>query len=104
MISPVPEPVYFRPMLHDHRRGSSVKLLKHVSAADPIVVLELGALNVYMIPMSLHIPSFPGASIGLVVDCRTIVSRSDISVVVDGLESPCAVHLLIPNEQLLVCW
>lgn len=65
-------------------------------------MLELGALDVYVIPMSLHIPPFPRSNKGLEVDGASIVWSPDVSVEASWFKSPSSIGLLFSCKELIV--
>lgn len=66
------------------------------------MVNELSTLNVQMVIVPLNVPSFPSSHKTLVVYGGSIIGCSDVSVLGQGLESPCPVNLLFSCEQLVV--
>lgn len=78
LFSPIPSPIYFRPVLNNETGCSSTELLNNSSTEYPITVFKLTTLNMAMTSMPLYIPSFPRSDIGLIIYCGSITVCSEI--------------------------
>lgn len=91
-------------MLNNDWASSRIKLFQYSTWTYPIVVLELGTLNMNVISVSLHVPSFPWTNVGLPIDCDSIITGSDVFSLSERSECPCSVDLLLSNKKLTVQW
>ncbi len=102
--SPVPKPVDGWPVLDDYRTCTSVELSQDWSATDPVEKFKLSTLDVDVVSVSFHVPSFPWSDVGSPVDGGSVVACTDVFTLSQGFEGPWTVDLLFPDEKLAVCW
>lgn len=103
-MSPVPSPIYIRPVLYDQHRSAIEELLDHSSVEYPIIVLKLSALDMRVVSVSLHVPSLPRAYICLIINSHPIVACSDVFSLSQRLEGPCSICILVSGEKLAIVW